>query len=148
MLTLTAEYALRALVWLADHPQEPQTAEAMGRGTRVPVGYLAKIMQQIVRSGIATSQRGQRGGFTLARPPADLSILDVVRAVEPTRSEPPCPVDHERHGDQLCKLHRRLHEIEQQAISAYRLTTLADLLVAKSDGAEASLCPMPRRVEG
>ena len=55
MISQTAEYALRAIVYLADNPTDAQTAEAIAKGTKVPVGYLAKIMQGLARSGLVTS---------------------------------------------------------------------------------------------
>ncbi len=80
MISQTSEYALRAMVFLA-----MQNSAATGQGiaevTKVPPGYLSKIMQQLVKSKLVNSQRGIGGGFVLARTPAEISILDVVNAV-------------------------------------------------------------------
>ena len=84
MISQTAEYALRAIVFLADNAGEAHTTEQIARATKVPVGYLAKIMQGLSRSRLVNSQRGLHGGFTLVREPRELSIYDVVQAVDPT----------------------------------------------------------------
>ena len=106
MISQTAEYALRAIVFLADNPSEAQTAEAIAKGTKVPVGYLAKIMQGLARSGLVTSQRGLYGGFTLVLTPKELSVYDVIQAVDPIVRIAHCPLGLEGHGTNLCPLHR------------------------------------------
>ena len=69
MISQTTEYALRAIVFLADSPTEAHTAEAIAEGTKVPVGYLSKIMQGLAKAGLVSSQRGLYGGFTLIKSP-------------------------------------------------------------------------------
>ena len=70
MLSQTVEYALRAATFMASAPAESHTVEQIAAATRVPVAYLAKVLRQLVRSGVAASRRGVGGGFTLAKPPA------------------------------------------------------------------------------
>src|SRR5689334_18543405 len=73
MVSQTAEYALRAVVCLGNQAGTPLTTQQIAEVTRVPVGYLAKVMQALGRGGIVSSQRGLHGGFTLARPMDELS---------------------------------------------------------------------------
>ena len=56
--------------------------------TRVPIGYLAKILQGLARHGLIVSQRGLHGGFTLLRSPSDLCLYDVVQAIDPISNAP------------------------------------------------------------
>ena len=58
MLSQTVEYALRAATFLATSADEPRTVEQIADATRVPMAYLAKVMQALVRGGIVSSQRG------------------------------------------------------------------------------------------
>lgn len=82
ILSRTAEYALRAVSLLALRPPEaPLRACDLSRETDIPAHYLAKILRRLVVSGILTSQRGQGGGFVLARPPESVRFLDVLAAV-------------------------------------------------------------------
>jgi Rrf2 family nitric oxide-sensitive transcriptional repressor len=85
MFSQTVEYALRAMVQLgADAPKASTTKEIAGR-TKVPSAYLAKVLQSMRRAGLIHSRRGVGGGVTLARSPKDISLLDVIDAVEPLK---------------------------------------------------------------
>lgn len=142
MLSQTSEYALRAIVYLADHHGEAQTGEQIGVTTKVPVGYLAKIMQGLVKSGLVVSQRGLHGGFTLLRSPKDLTILDVVQAVDPIVRITSCPLNLPNHGNDLCPLHRRLDNAMGAVETAFSRTTISQLLT--ESGRNKPLCNFPR----
>ena len=66
MLSQTVEYSLRAIVWLASHPDDPQTNQQIANATLVPAGYLSKVMQSLGRGGLVTAQRGKRGAYARA----------------------------------------------------------------------------------
>src|SRR6059058_5380797 len=106
MFSQTVEYALRAVVHLADRAPEPRTTEQIAEATRVPKAYLAKVLQGLVRAGIVRSRRGLHGGVSLARPAAELTILEVVNAVEPIARIRECPLGLTAHGIRLCPLHK------------------------------------------
>ena len=69
MISQTAEYALRAIVYLADQGGVARTTSEIAETTQVPAGYLAKVMQSLCRAGLVKSQRGLNGGFKLAHDP-------------------------------------------------------------------------------
>ena len=108
MFSQTAEYALRAVVWLAGNPDAPSTTQQIARATRVPPDYLSKVMQALGRADIVQAQRGKKGGFSLAAPASAISILDVLNAVDPMKRIRTCPLSLKGHGANLCPLHRRL----------------------------------------
>ncbi|MBY0231818.1 MAG: Rrf2 family transcriptional regulator [Gemmataceae bacterium] len=127
MFSQTVEYALRAAVHLASVPG-PVTVEAMSAATKVPAPYLAKVVQSLVRAGLFHSQRGAKGGVTLAKPPADLTILEVVNAVDPIRRIKTCPLGLPSHGSVLCPLHARMDAALAGVEDAFGKTTLAEIL--------------------
>jgi Rrf2 family protein len=127
MITQTAEYALRAIVYLAGQ-DVPRTTAQIAETTRVPAGYLAKVMQGLSRAGLVNSQRGLKGGFTLAHEPQELSILAVVNAVDPIQRFAECPLGIPSHGRRLCPLHYRLDQAAAMVEEAFRDTMVADLL--------------------
>lgn len=108
LLSQTAEYALRAASWIAAYsPRAPVRARDLSRETGIPAQYLSKILRRLVVGGILVSQRGQGGGFVLARPAAKIRFLDVLAAVEASpekgrcafgwgacRPASPCPLHH------------------------------------------------------
>jgi Rrf2 family nitric oxide-sensitive transcriptional repressor len=95
----------------------------------VSESYLSKVFQKLTRAGLTRAMRGKRGGYTLARPPAEISIGDVVRAMDP---EPPmyqC-LARERCCEAManCLLLRVFAEAEQHMYAVLDRVTLADLL--------------------
>jgi Rrf2 family transcriptional regulator, nitric oxide-sensitive transcriptional repressor len=128
MISKTSEYALRAMVFLAENPASSSPLQAIAATTQVPPGYLSKVMQQLVRAGLLNSQRGLGGGFSLARPASELSVYEIVQAVDPISRILECPLKLPEHGDELCALHRRLDDVMEMVEHSFRLTSVADLL--------------------
>lgn len=128
MISQTAEYALRAVVHLATHPEEAQTTQQIAEATQVSQGYLSKVLQSLGRAGIVHSQRGLHGGFTLIPRPEDVTIYDIVNVVEPISRIHSCPLGLRKHGVRLCPLHRRLDNAMKSMEEAFSSTTLHDLL--------------------
>jgi len=128
MFSQTSEYALRAMVCLADAGDKQITTRKIAEQTRVPPNYLSKVILSLVRAGLVKSQRGLHGGAMLARAPEAISMLDVINAVEPLQHIDHCPLNLEQHQGLLCPLHQRLEWAICQIEEALGSTTLADLL--------------------
>jgi Rrf2 family protein len=78
-----SDYALRALIEVSVRGDEgPVSAEEIGRAQDIPHGFLQAILADLRRAGIVVSQRGQSGGWRLARDAADVTVADVIRAVD------------------------------------------------------------------
>lgn len=127
MITQTTEYALRAIVDLSFHAGESRTTQQIADATRVPTGYLAKVLKQLSRHGIVRAQRGLHGGFTLEHHPEELSLYDVIEAVDPPKRIHKCPLDIEAHRIRLCPLHQRLDDALAMVERVFRETTIADV---------------------
>lgn len=136
MISLTAEYALRAVLHLAavseGHPS--LTVGQIAEATHVPPGYLSKVLQSLSRSGLIASQRGLGGGFRLVKPPAEISLYEVIQAVDPMERIRTCPLGLEAHGTTLCPLHRRLDDAMALIETQFRATTIAELLEKPKPG--------------
>ena len=91
MISQTVEYALRAVVTIAQHANQPCTAQEVSEITQVPAPYLSKVMQGLVRANLVASKRGLHGGFVLTKEPSELSILEVIDAVDPMKRIRKCP---------------------------------------------------------
>lgn len=140
LITQTAEYALRAIVYLADQT-EPKTNTLIANATLVPVGYLAKVMQGLNKAGLVKAQRGLHGGFELAVSPEELSVLQIVNAVEPIRRFKECPLG--LHGIHLCPLHRKLDDAAKVIEETFGGTTIADMINVPKN--RKPLCAFPLR---
>ncbi|MFO0825573.1 MAG: Rrf2 family transcriptional regulator [Gemmataceae bacterium] len=133
MFSDTVEYALRAIVHLAYESPESRTTAQIAEATRVPKDYLSKILQGLAKKGIVQTQRGVGGGVSLAKAPAELTILDVVNAVEPIQRITRCPLGLATHGVKLCPLHKRMDAAMATVEEAFRATTLAEVLAEPGD---------------
>ncbi|HEY6276708.1 MAG TPA: Rrf2 family transcriptional regulator, partial [Streptosporangiaceae bacterium] len=81
-LSARADYALRAAIELAAADGGHVTAEQLARAQRIPGKFLEAILTQLRRAGLVRSQRGPDGGFWLARPAAEISLADIIRAID------------------------------------------------------------------
>jgi len=136
----TVEYALRASVYLADQLPNARTTEQIAEVTRVPAAYLSKVLQSMARAGLVRSQRGVKGGFSLARTPEEMTILEVVSAVDPIRRIQTCPLGFASHGRQLCSLHSKMDKALAMVEEAFAETTLAEIIEEPTDS--EPLCHM------
>ena len=141
MFSQTVEYALRAVVHLADRAPVPQTTDQIATVTLVPKPYLSKVIQGLCRAGIVQSKRGVGGGVSLVKSPSELTILDVVNAVEPIARIRQCPLGLKAHGVHLCPLHRRMDIALAAVEAAFRETTLAEVLAEPTSS--HPLCELP-----
>ncbi len=143
MLSETVEYALRAVVFLGKEPDVSRTTEEIARATRVPQAYLSKVLQKLIHKQILRSQRGVGGGMILARKPEELTILEVVRAVDRFERIHECPLKLAAHGVRLCPLHRRLDNALALVEEAFARTTLAEVLEEPSSSVPLCAFPCP-----
>lgn len=143
LISQTAEYALRAIVYLATNPNLPVTNKEIAEAARVPAGYLSKVLQSLGRAGLVNSYRGLGGGFILTRDPADITILHIIQAVEPIQRIHSCPLGLAAHGVNLCPLHRRLDDAMANVEKAFAQSTVAELLAEETTS--KPLCPYPNQ---
>lgn len=120
MVSQTTEYALRAMTQLAAFAGVSRTSREIAAATGVPRSYLSKIMRSLVLARLVRSSRGKHGGFTLARDPAAITVLDIANAIDPTR------------GMTHIRFHRCLDDALLQVEQALRLETLAAVVRAAS----------------
>lgn len=128
MFSQTAEYTLRVVVFLATLKGTPATTRQIAAATRVPEGYLSKILQMLGRAGLVHSQRGLGGGSVLTREAESITMYEVITAVAPLPRITTCPLNLESHGAHLCPVHRRLDDALYMAERVFRESTIAELL--------------------
>lgn len=132
MISQTTEYALRATAALARCGGCPRTGRALAAETRIPRGYLTKVLAPLVRARLVQASRGAGGGYSLGRDPASVALIEVIHAIEPP-AQPPDPGDA-----RLCALHRRIDRATASYQAAFADCTLADLAAAPRAEVSAS----------
>jgi Rrf2 family protein len=140
-VTRADEYAIIGLLYLARQPAKrmvmiDEVSEAEG----VPKSFLAKIFQSLAKSGLVTSHRGAGGGFSLAKPAGEITLLQVLQCVEGVfalqkcvSEDPKCVVSTARMSN--CTLCAVFTEAQNRVNEVFARTTLADLLHPKPQAA-------------
>jgi Rrf2 family protein len=102
------------------------------------------VLQELCHAHIVQSKRGHGGGMVLTRAPSELTVLEVVNAVEPIARIRECPLGLAAHGVRLCPLHKRLDNALAMVEDAFRKTTLAEILAEPTRS--RPLCGFPSRL--
>jgi Rrf2 family transcriptional regulator, iron-sulfur cluster assembly transcription factor len=132
-LTRGGEYGIRGVLYLS-HQEEGKISmlSAIAKAQEVPPRFLAKIFQALAKAGIVKSHRGAKGGFSLARQASDVTIKDVIEAVEGPIYLNMClaaPGDCSR--DKLCPIHTVWEEAQEKMMDVLGRTNFADLAKAE-----------------
>ncbi|TWU36015.1 RrF2 family transcriptional regulator [Novipirellula artificiosorum] len=130
LLSEACDYGLRAVIWIAQRPDEPQKVKDIAEGIKAAPGYLIKVLQELTKAGILSARRGSQGGFLLRRDPTVLTALDVINAIDPLERIETCPVDIESHLSGLCPMHRCIDDAMARIEETFRCTTIADVIAS------------------
>ncbi|MGA2445072.1 MAG: Rrf2 family transcriptional regulator [Opitutaceae bacterium] len=128
-LAKTTGYAIAAMSHLDPPGGRPVGLRDIARRARVPYAYLAKRMPGLVAAGLVRSVRGKRGGVLLARPPEEITLLQVSEAVEACQWLGRCLLGLVTCSDErACPVHNFWKDARQQIEFTLRYTTLADVV--------------------
>lgn len=129
-ISVKVDYAVRAMAQLAAVPgDEPVKADSISKAQGIPLKYLLAIMSELKRGHLVRSHRGAEGGYSLRRPPSDISLADIIRAIDG-----PLANVHDRSLAELTypEPAEALREVWMAVRAALRqvleATTLADLI--------------------
>ena len=126
--TRTTEYALRALGYMASREGEMLSADQLHAKLKIPKKYLQRLLTDLKRSGLLKSERGRNGGFTLSRRTADITLAEIVHAVEGTRQRPECFFGFAKCAlDAPCAMHDVWMRSQNTVREALHTTRLADI---------------------
>lgn len=130
MISSTAKYALRAIVYLAGQPDRYVNRTEISDATLVPHEYLLKVLNQLDAANFVESRRGPGGGYRLKKPAEQITSLDVVLAVDSIPRITECPLGIVEHK-KLCPLHQLLDEAARRVEEAFASAKISDLLPRK-----------------
>lgn len=128
-LTRRGDYAIRAVIALARHAPDVVGAAQLADEMAIPRRFVAQVMTEVVRSGIAEARLGRSGGYRLRRSPGDISVLDVVAAVEGDIGRRECVLRNAPCGlDGTCVVHEVFMAAQDSLLAELRGATIASLL--------------------
>jgi Rrf2 family protein len=129
-ITRQADYALRAMLYLARlEPQERAATSKIAKEKEIPSSFLAKIISQLSIAGLINTSRGAGGGVSLARKPDEISLLDVVEAIDGPITLNECTRDPSicLFGDS-CPIHEVWCETQKEMVRKLEQATFDKLL--------------------
>lgn len=135
-LSLKVTYAIRGAMELAFHfGGAPLQAKVIAQRQAVPYRFIEQILHTMKQAGLLVSHRGAQGGYSLARPPWDISLADIVQAVNGIQDHEPSatPWSPNGHGNEqngmavvLSEIQQQLKNAEQAILQSITLQTLVD----------------------
>ncbi|MFQ5551247.1 MAG: RrF2 family transcriptional regulator [Gemmatimonadales bacterium] len=130
MLSSSAEYALKAVIFMAEQDDSrPVKATDIADALNIPRPYLSKLLHELARSDVLVSTRGKHGGFALAKRPSEISLLEVVNSFDRITVGRTCLLGRIDCNDQSpCAVHSHWKAVSEQVSRFFGTTTVADLL--------------------
>ena len=138
-ITRQADYAVRAVLYLAEQNGAGRAPTSqIARDQKIPPSFLAKIVSQLSVAGMVQTSRGARGGVSLARPPQDISLLEVVEAIDGPITLNECVADKNwcPFGDD-CPVHGVWCTAQETLVRELAATSFADLMSNRDGGPKA-----------
>jgi len=128
-LSKKADYALIAMKHLALRPdQAALSAREIAEQYDIPVELMAKVLQRLAREGLLAAHQGTRGGYQLSRPPAAISVADVIQAVDGPLTVTACSTDEENCEQySKCSVRDPLWKIRERILFALQTCSITEL---------------------
>ncbi len=136
------EYALRAMIHMADNPEAVARGLEIAERQRIPKYYLEKVIRDLMRRGLVRARRGPGGGYQLARPPESISFKDIIEAVEGPIALNVC-MDGSNNCQlkPTCRMFRVWEEGQRVLLEVFSHTTLREVVDQQMAGALQAMSP-------
>ena len=143
----SAEYAIRAFVNLSTVPEGKYAmVKRIAQEEGIPTHFLAKILQQLARKGLLRSSKGPTGGFTLRRTPGEISLMNIVQALDGLNDYEKCASGlAECNDDMPCGMHESWKLLRSRIIDYLEHTSIADITQALNEKRAALAKPGRRK---
>ncbi len=131
MLTKTSEYAIRSLMYIALHAAEDRKVgiKEVAKELDLPMHFIGKILQDLVRKGLIASVKGPNGGFYLSQPASEITIMDVVRVIDGVEGFKRCGLGMKKCSDEHpCPLHDDFKAYRDGLARVFNKRTIHDLV--------------------
>lgn len=134
MISKSGIHALRAVTVLAQLADgQYRHAAAIAAATGSPANYLSKLLHQMARSGLLVSQKGQGGGFRLARAPGDMTVFEFIDAIDDLRVWNRCIFGNEQCSDERpCGLHDHWLPVREAFLNMLKTMSISQLVAGSN----------------
>lgn len=131
-ITRETDYAIRALTFLAQHPQKPMDAKAIASMQQIPESFAFKVLRKLIKSNLVVSVRGANGGYKLNKLPKEITLLDIITAIEGEialngclEKGAECPL---KQINGYCRAHMELGRVQQVLRQELQRKSLEEIL--------------------
>jgi Rrf2 family protein len=139
LITKQTDYAIRAVMTLAGTGDRRTPTREIATKERLPLPYLRRILQVLIKNGIVTSKEGVTGGVKLAHRPAEIQLIDLIEMFQGSIQLSECMFRKKLcHNRSTCVLRKRIQEIERRVTREFEDITIADLLRDLEEGNETT----------
>ena len=131
MLSKTTEYALRSIVYIAMNDEKGNKVgiKEIAKELELPVHFIGKILQDLVRKGVIASVKGPNGGFYLHRPANEINLMEVVRIIDGLETFKKCGMGMKHCSDaHPCPLHDDIKAWRNHMLKTFSTRTIQDLV--------------------
>ncbi len=129
LVTRETDYAVRCVLYLARERNLIASVTEIAGVMHIPKTFLAKILQRLVRGGIVASIRGMKGGFHLIRKPAEITLLDIMEAIQGPACINVCAVESKQcRLSSTCAVHPVWVEIRKEVEKRLKKETIDQLI--------------------
>ncbi len=126
------EYALRAMIYLADRPRGVARGAEIARHEHIPKYYLEKVVRDLMRRGLVHARRGPGGGYQIGRPASGITFRDIIEAVEGPITLNICTDGSSSCALQpTCRMYRVWEKGQRLLLDVFSQTTLQDIASSK-----------------
>jgi len=134
-LSKKVDYGLMALMHLArEDDASSWSAREMAETYHIPSGLLAKVLQRLAQDGFVASQHGKKGGYTLARPASQISVAEIVQAIDGTLSLTECSsADGNCLQFETCNVKSPLQRLHDRVVEMLSTLTIAQMVEQESE---------------
>ena len=129
-----ASIALHSVALMAGNPDNMFSVKQIAQRSGVSVNHLAKVMQRLVKAGILSSRRGPKGGFSMALPLEQVSLLDIYEAIEGRLSKSSCPLNRKICTFSKCMFGSLFSNLNKEVSDYLKHRKISDFAPKKSGG--------------
>lgn len=137
MFSTSCHYGLQAMLFIAMHSSEDKNIglKVIAEGQNIPRHFLSKILQQLVKNNLLLSMKGPTGGFSLAKAPEDITLIEIIEAIDGLEVFNKCGIGFKQCNDKKpCPIHNEYKKVRKQIENLFRSKNLQNLIEDVKEG--------------
>ena len=131
MFSTSCHYGLQAMLYIAMHSSEDKNIglKVIAEGQNIPRHFLSKILQQLVKNNLLLSMKGPTGGFSLAKDPEEITLIEIIEAIDGLVVFNRCGIGFKQCNDKKpCPIHDEYKKMRKQVENLFRSKNLLNLI--------------------